>query len=135
MMQRALRPSALVPRGFEVESAVTDGAATVITVRPTSNTSLCPGCGASSGRINSRYQRRLADLPLAGRAVRLVVVARRFRCVTIMCGRRISPSASTTVLWRRGRGERPGSIWSSITWALPWAAAQRRVLPVDLCCP
>jgi transposase len=89
MMQRALRPSALVPRGFDVESAVCDGAATVITVRPTSDTSLCPGCGASSGRIHSRYQRRLTDLPLAGRPVRLVVVARRFRCVTVMCGRRI----------------------------------------------
>src|SRR5436190_327326 len=89
MMQRALRPSALVPRGFDVESAVCDGAATVITVRPTSDTSLCPGCGASSGRIHSRYQRRFTDLPLAGRPVRLVVVARRFRCVTVMCGRRI----------------------------------------------
>ena len=89
MMQRALRPSALVPRGFDVESAVCDGAATVITVRPTSDTSHCPGCGASSGRIHSRYQRRLTDLPLAGRTVRLVVVARRFRCVTVMCVRRI----------------------------------------------
>src|SRR5271155_1611319 len=89
MMQRALRPSALVPRGFDVESAVCDGAATVITVRPTSETSLCPGCGASSGRIHSRYQRRVTDLPLAGRTVRLVVVARRFRCVTVMCVRRI----------------------------------------------
>ena len=35
-MQRALRPSALVPRGFDVESAFCDGATTVITVRPTS---------------------------------------------------------------------------------------------------
>ena len=89
MMQRALRPSALVPRGFDVESAFCDGATTVITIHPTSDTSLCPGCGASSGRIHSRYQRRLTDLPLAGRPVRLVVVARRFRCVTVMCGRRI----------------------------------------------
>ena len=48
MMQRALRPSALVPRGFDVESAFCDGATTVITVRPTSGESLCPGCGAGS---------------------------------------------------------------------------------------
>src|SRR3979490_3033547 len=89
MMQRTLRPLALVPRGFDVESAFCDGATTVITVRPTSDTSLCPGCGASSGRIHSRYQRRLTDLPLAGRPVRLMVVARRFRCDTVLCGRRI----------------------------------------------
>jgi transposase len=81
-MQRALRPSALVPRGFDVESAVFDGTTTVITVRPTSGTSLCPGCGAGSKRIHSRYQRRLTDLPLAGQ-VRLMVIARRFRCATV----------------------------------------------------
>ncbi|MCK1289693.1 ISL3 family transposase, partial [Bradyrhizobium sp. 30] len=88
-MQRALRPSALVPHGFDVESAFCDGATAVITIRATRGTSLCPSCGTSSGRIHSRYQRRLNDLPLAGRQVRLVVVARRFRCVTALCGRRI----------------------------------------------
>ena len=75
-MQRALRPSALVPRGFDVESAFCDGATTVITVRPTSGKSLCPGCGAGSRRIHSRYQRRLTDLPLAGRQVRLMLSLR-----------------------------------------------------------
>ncbi len=89
MMQRTLRPSALVPDGFEVESAVCDGATTMITVRPKSGKSNCPGCGGGSERIHSRYQRRLADLPLAGRSVGLVVVARRFRCDTVTCGRRI----------------------------------------------
>ena len=136
MMQRALRPSALVPRGFDVESAVCDGAATVITVRPTSDTSLCPGCGASSRRIHSRYRRRLTDLPLAGRPVRLVVVARAASAALLLCAVDVfSPSVSMTALWRRGRGERRGSIWSSITLGLPWVAAQPRVLPVDLCCP
>ena len=71
-MQRALRPSGLVPRGFDVESAFCDVATILITVGPTSGTSLCPGCGTSSARIHSRYQRRLTDLPLAGRQVRLV---------------------------------------------------------------
>ncbi|WMT78935.1 ISL3 family transposase [Bradyrhizobium sp. Ash2021] len=88
-MQRALRPSALVPPGFVVESAVWDGMTTVITVRPTGDAGLCPGCKAISGRIHSRYQRRLTDLPLAGRPVRLMVVARRFRCDTTLCARRI----------------------------------------------
>jgi len=32
MVQQTLRPSALVPRGFEVESAVCDDMTTVITV-------------------------------------------------------------------------------------------------------
>src|SRR5271155_3368349 len=62
---------------------------TVITVRYSSRVSPCPGCGASSERVHSRYLRRLTDLPLAGRPVRLVVVARRFRCSAVSCGRRI----------------------------------------------
>jgi hypothetical protein len=88
-MQQALRPSALVPLGFVVENATCDGASTVITVRRASRSSPCPGCGTSSERIHSRYLRRVADLPLAGRPVRLVVVARRFRCGADLCGRRI----------------------------------------------
>jgi transposase len=88
-MQNALRPCALVPPGFVVESAVCDSATTLITVRPTSTASACPECGVSSDRIHSRYLRRVTDLPMAGRAVRLVVVARRFRCAAVTCRRRI----------------------------------------------
>ena len=118
-MQRVLRPSALVPRGFDVESAVCDGAATVITVRPTSDTSLCPGCGASSGRIHSRYQRRLTDLPLAGGRFAWWSW-RADSAALLLCAVDVfSPNASMTALWRRGRGERGGSIWSSITLGLP----------------
>jgi transposase len=73
-MQQALRPSALVPLGFVVENATHDGATTVITVRRATRSSPCPGCGTSSEWIHSRYLRRVADLPLAGRPVRLVVV-------------------------------------------------------------
>ena len=40
-------------------------------------------------RIHSRYLRRVTDLPMAGRPVRLVVVARRFHCGAVLCGRRI----------------------------------------------
>ena len=113
-MQRALRPSALVPRGFGVESAFCDGATTVITVRPTSGTSLCPGCGASSGRIHSRYQRSAIRRWRGGRFAwwswRAAFVAIQVCAVDVF-----SPSASRTGLWRRGRGERRGSIWSSIT--------------------
>src|SRR3954449_13219333 len=88
-MQHALRPSALVPPGFEAVSAVSDGGMTVITVCHSSRASPCPGCGARSGRVHSRYLRTLSDLPLAGHPVRLVVVARRFRCDAALCGWRI----------------------------------------------
>ena len=88
MMQRALRPSALVPRGFDVEA---------------------PSVTARDGDHRPPYER---DKPLSGmrndfradpqpisatpcgsahggRQVRLMVVARRFRCDAVLCGRRI----------------------------------------------
>jgi hypothetical protein len=38
-------------------------------------------------RFHSRYQGRLADLPVSGCAVQLLVLARRFYCGTVPCGR------------------------------------------------
>jgi transposase len=48
----------------------------------------CPECGRPSGRVHSRYERRLLDLPSHGRAVHLRVAVRRFRCATRGCRRR-----------------------------------------------
>ena len=50
-MMSTLRPSALVPSGFHVESAACDGATTVFTVHPISVTSRCPDCSGVSGRV------------------------------------------------------------------------------------
>jgi zinc-finger of transposase IS204/IS1001/IS1096/IS1165 len=119
-MQQTLRPSALVPRGFVVESAVCDGATTLITVRHTSKASACPRCGTSSERIHSRYLRRIPDLPMAGRPVRLVLVARRFHCGAVLCSRRIfTERFDGGVLARPGRGEPRGLTMSSIISGLP----------------
>ena len=51
--------------------------------------SVCPGCGTRSERVPSRYCRRLADLPIAGSPVRLMLRARRFYCNAVLCGRRV----------------------------------------------
>jgi transposase len=79
-MGRAVRSSTLVPRGFLVDEAVSDCDSTLITVRSASRASPCPGYGTSSKRVHSRYKRRLADLPMPGKPVRLVIAARRFHC-------------------------------------------------------
>lgn len=88
-MQQTFRASRLVPQGFVVADAASDGGGTSITVRPLAKASTCPGCGTPSERVHSRYRRRLADLPIAGRPVRLVVLAWRFYCHVVLCGRRI----------------------------------------------
>jgi len=88
-MQQALHRSSLVPRGFVVESACYEGDKAVITVRSSGSVGLCPSCGTVSRRIHSRYRRRVTDLPLSGRVVELLVIARRFRCDAVLCGRQI----------------------------------------------
>lgn len=88
-MQKALRPSSLVPAGFAVTSAASAGAVTTVEVRSTGATSRCPACGVASRRVHSRYRRRIVDLPIAGRSVELVATVRRFRCEAVLCGRSI----------------------------------------------
>jgi transposase len=49
----------------------------------------CPVCGCMSARVQSRYDRDLADLPWHGLAVALRVRVRRFVCAVPRCPRRI----------------------------------------------
>ena len=80
-MDQRLRPSSLVPEGFVVEHATIDGERVTVSVRTVTGECACPACGAVSRRIQSRYWRRVADLPLAGRRVDLLVTP-----LTIMRG-------------------------------------------------
>lgn len=88
-MGQQLRVSELVPRGFVVEEVVDTDSGIRICLRVSSARSCCPGCGAVSMRVHSRYVRRLADLSLSGRPVHLLIRARRFHCDAVLCPRRI----------------------------------------------
>src|ERR1700735_58370 len=88
-MQQALQRSSLVPSGFVVESAYYQGNKAIIAVRASGSVGLCPSCGTVSRRVHSRYRRHVTDLPLSGRTVQLLVIARRFRCDAVLCGRQI----------------------------------------------
>jgi transposase IS204/IS1001/IS1096/IS1165 family protein len=79
----------LIPAGLSVVQVLpAPDRVTIVTV-PTSSEGACPLCGGLSGRVHSRYTRTLADLPWQGRAVAVRVRARRFRCATAGCPRRI----------------------------------------------
>jgi transposase len=49
----------------------------------------CPLCGTAAHRIHSRYSRRVADLPCAGRQVTLRLTVRKFFCPNPDCPRKI----------------------------------------------
>jgi len=114
-----------------------DGSGARITVRAMAKASVCPGCGTSSERVHSRYRRRLADLPIAGRPVCLMVLARRFYCNAVLCGRRVFAErfdADVLAPWAR-RTSRLDHIVHHLGLALggrPAASfARRLMLPVS----
>ncbi len=49
---------------------------------------LCPFCGCPASRIHSRYSRKLADLPWAGKPVQILLQVRRFFCDSQQCRRK-----------------------------------------------
>src|ERR1700742_2998565 len=88
-MRAGIRISSLVPSGLVIESVSDSSDSIIIAVRAESCVAECPLCGARSSRIHSRYDRQAADLPCAGKEVRLQMITRRFVCEVPHCRRRI----------------------------------------------
>ena len=60
-----------------------------ITLHSTFLTAVCPCCGGTATRVQSRYTRTPLDLPVSGRSVHLIVHVRRFFCENPVCFRTI----------------------------------------------
>lgn len=88
-MANILRWSPVVSGGLIVESADEEKRVMVVSERSAAERRQCPRCGRSSGRVHSRYVRIIADLPCAGKKVRLRLTARRFVCEATSCQQRI----------------------------------------------
>jgi transposase len=82
--QRGLLPAGLVVEGAEVGADVVEFAA-----RSPQKEANCPSCGSPSHRVHSKYHRLLSDLPSHGRAIRIRLLVRRFRCMQPACSTRI----------------------------------------------
>ena len=61
----------------------------VITVESTQVIAHCPLCQAPTGRVHSRYQRTLRDLPLVQFSLTLLLEVCKFFCLNDGCQRRI----------------------------------------------
>lgn len=79
----------LSPAGLLVDDVTVGPDRMIISARCIGTCGECPDCGRQSGRVHSRYERRLLDLPSHGRAVQLQITVRRFRCTTSDCRRSI----------------------------------------------
>jgi transposase len=70
-----------------VDEVERHGDMTIIHARPTAVDARCPSCGQRSRSVHDRYQRSLADTPLAGQPVWVVLEVRRFVCAAGDCVR------------------------------------------------
>lgn len=75
-------------RGLHVTDVCSGITGLTLVVATTATMAACPLCHRCGRRVHSRYQRRVADLPCAGRAVTLLIHARRFFCPTADCPRK-----------------------------------------------
>ncbi len=85
-----MRLTALFPqfRGLRLDCLRTEPTGLTLVAATTAKTARCPLCHHHGHRVHSRYQRRVTDLPCAGRAVALLIHARRFFCLTADCPRK-----------------------------------------------
>lgn len=75
--------------GLRLENLAIDAETVSLSVASTRPSASCPVCGQKTARLHSHYRRTVADLPWAGRSVRLSLLVRRFRCSAPECPRRI----------------------------------------------
>lgn len=128
---------AVTPAGLVIDSVTTEDDRMLIEAHPAASSAACPDCGNVSSQVHSRYERRLYDLPVAGRSVHLRVRARRFRCANRSCLRRIfvEPLGDTVAPRAARRTSRLEGIVHHIGIALggrPAATLARRLmLPVS----
>lgn len=96
----------LIPQPLVVDHVQQTLKEIVIHCRPRSHVARCPACHHASGRLHSRYERRLADLPWQGQRVRIQLRVRRLRCVNRQCRRQIFAETVDDVVAPYGRRTR-----------------------------
>jgi transposase len=86
----------------------------------------CPECRRWSRSIHSHYLRRPHDLPTSGKAIRLTLRVRRFRCRNPKCSREIFCERLPEIVGVSAqRTERLKSVLKRVGWALGGEAGSR----------
>jgi transposase len=74
--------------GVIVEGIAVAAGFVCVWARARAGEAACPKCGTASGRVHSRYGRRLADVAIGGRRVMIRLTVRRFFCAAPGCKKR-----------------------------------------------
>ena len=71
-----------------IDGVFRSGRSVRIQARTRSSRAACPSCGGVSGRVHSRYERRLADQAVGGQETVIHLQVRRFLCRNEVCGKK-----------------------------------------------
>jgi transposase len=74
--------------GLFIEAVEQRDGVVMLSGRARAATARCGRCRRRSGRVHSRYHRRLRDIAVAGMALLVEVQVRRFRCDNAGCSAR-----------------------------------------------
>jgi transposase len=129
--------TAIAPSGLIVDRHEIGSDSLIVHARGASAAIVCPACRSPSSSVHSRYTRSLADLPAHGRRLTIKLTARRFRCRSATCHRKIFTErfARDTIAAHARRTSRLNLLTHGIALALggrPGARlAERLSMPVS----
>jgi transposase len=89
--------------GVIIDGVVAAAGLVSVLVRAKTDAVACPACGSVSGRVHSRYGRRLADAAIGGRRVVIRLTARRFFCAFPGCAHKTFAEQVPGLTVRYGR--------------------------------
>jgi transposase len=127
-MSKMESAAALLPHllGLRLDRLFVKGIGVRIDATTTSPRAACCGCGAESGRVHSRYVRRLADTGIGGREVLLMLTVRRFFCDQTGCAKKTFAEQVPGLTTRYGRQTGPAKqVTQSVAMALGGRAGAR----------
>jgi transposase len=87
----------------QVEGVCRAGNLIRVAARTTAPSAVCPGCETVSGRVHSRYERRLLDTAVGGCEVMICLQVRRFACLSADCGKKTFAEQVSGLTARHGR--------------------------------
>ncbi len=91
------------PAAIQLTKIISGVRLVTLVVKTSRRSARCPRCHYASTRVHSRYQRKVADLPWLGVAVRLELRTRRFRCANDLCPQSIFCEPLPAVVARYAR--------------------------------
>lgn len=112
--------------GFHLDEIRQSDGQLTLTATAVRKAARCPLCHRRSRRVHSHYQRRVADLPVSGTPVTLLLRVRRFFCRNPRCLRRVFAERLPALVAAGGRRSQPlSAALEQVAFALGGEAGAR----------